>query len=203
MGHPEGYTATDIIARYKRMTGHNVLHPMGWDAFGLPAEQYAIQTGTHPRTTTERNIAMFRKQLKSLGFSYDWSREIATTDPEYFKWTQWIFTQLFERGLAYQAEVRGMTGMSHPSAISRRVVAMRMRNPGQQICSGPVRLQVKLLQAALLAHSKLWVMWSTKCSQTVHAHEQGQRRHESSSLCAGACQLVPRAWHGVGKRRSH
>lgn len=105
VGHPEGYTATDIMARYKRMKGFNVLHPMGWDAFGLPAEQYAIETGTHPRITTLRNIDRFREQLKSLGFSYDWQREISTTEPEYYKWTQWIFLQIFNRGLAYQAEV--------------------------------------------------------------------------------------------------
>ena len=104
VGHPEGYTASDIIARYKRMRGFNVLHPIGWDAFGLPAEQYALRTGTHPRTTTERNVARFRSQLKSLGFSYDWSRELNTTDPGYYRWTQWIFKQLFERGLAYQEE---------------------------------------------------------------------------------------------------
>lgn len=105
VGHPEGYIATDIIARYRRMRGDCVLHPMGWDAFGLPAEQYAIKTHTHPRTTTEANIRRYRTQLKMLGFSYDWDREIATTDPAYFKWTQWIFLKLFERGLAYQADV--------------------------------------------------------------------------------------------------
>eukprot|EP00878_Enallax_costatus_P025297 GHUV01027061.1.p1 GENE.GHUV01027061.1~~GHUV01027061.1.p1 ORF type:complete len:225 (+),score=53.69 GHUV01027061.1:784-1458(+) len=105
VGHPEGYTATDILARYKRMRGFNVLHPMGWDAFGLPAEQYALQTGTHPAVTTQKNIDRFRSQLKMLGFSYDWQREISTTDPGYYKWTQWIFLQLFKRGLAYQAEV--------------------------------------------------------------------------------------------------
>lgn len=105
VGHPEGYTATDIVARFKRMCGYNVLHPIGWDAFGLPAEQYALRTGTHPRITTEENIVRFRSQLKSLGFSYDWDREVNTTDPGYFKWTQWIFLRLFERGLAYQAEV--------------------------------------------------------------------------------------------------
>ena len=104
VGHPEGYTASDIIARYKRMRGFNVLHPIGWDAFGLPAEQYALRTGTHPRATTESNVKRFRSQLKSLGFSYDWSREINTTDPGYYRWTQWIFKQLFERGLAYQEE---------------------------------------------------------------------------------------------------
>src|SRR5450631_1519128 len=95
VGHPEGYTATDILARYKRAQGFNVLHPMGWDAFGLPAEQYAVKTGQHPRKTTEGNIATFKRQLQSLGFSYDWSREIATTDAEYFKWTQWIFLKLY------------------------------------------------------------------------------------------------------------
>src|ERR1700676_662206 len=96
VGHPEGYTATDILARYKRMRGRNVLHPMGWDVFGLPAEQYAIETGTHPRVTTQKNIATFRRQIKMLGFSYDWDREIDTTDPGYFKWTQWIFLELFD-----------------------------------------------------------------------------------------------------------
>jgi leucyl-tRNA synthetase len=105
VGHPEGYTATDILARYKRMRGFNVLHPMGWDAFGLPAEQYAIETGTHPRETTARNIATFRRQIQSLGFSYDWDREISTCDAEYYRWTQWIFLKLYERGLAYMAEV--------------------------------------------------------------------------------------------------
>ncbi|MEZ7956793.1 MAG: leucine--tRNA ligase [Rubritalea sp.] len=95
VGHPEGYTATDILGRYKRMNGHNVLHPMGWDAFGLPAEQYAIKTGQHPRVTTEQNLDNFRRQLKSLGFGYDWDREINTTDPGYMKWTQWIFIQLY------------------------------------------------------------------------------------------------------------
>jgi leucyl-tRNA synthetase len=102
VGHPEGYTATDIISRYKRMRGVDVLHPMGWDAFGLPAEQHAIKTGTHPRATTLKNIENFRRQLKMLGFSYDWDREVDTTDPAYVRWTQWIFLQLFKRGLAFQ-----------------------------------------------------------------------------------------------------
>ncbi|HYW35310.1 MAG TPA: leucine--tRNA ligase [Balneolaceae bacterium] len=105
VGHPEGYTATDIIARYKRMKGFNVLHPIGWDAFGLPAEQYAVKTGTHPRETTQKNISRFREQLQALGFSYDWDREVNTTDPDYYKWTQWIFLKLYEKGLAYQDEV--------------------------------------------------------------------------------------------------
>jgi leucyl-tRNA synthetase len=105
VGHPEGYTATDIIARAKRMQGYDVLHPMGWDAFGLPAEQHAINTGTHPRATTEENIVTFRRQLQSLGFAYDWSGQVDTTDPKYFRWTQWIFLQLFHRGLAFQSEI--------------------------------------------------------------------------------------------------
>ena len=105
VGHPEGYTATDIVCRYKRMRNFNVLHPMGWDAFGLPAEQYAIETGTHPSITTEKNVNNFRRQIKALGFSYDWDREVNTTDTKYFKWTQWIFIQLFKKGLAYVDEV--------------------------------------------------------------------------------------------------
>ena len=105
VGHPEGYIATDIIARYKRKRGFNVLHPMGWDAFGLPAENYALQTGTHPQKTTAKNINTFRRQIKSFGFSYDWDREINTTDPKYYKWTQWIFLQLYKKGLAYEAKI--------------------------------------------------------------------------------------------------
>ncbi len=105
VGHPEGMTANDIMARYKHAKWYNVLHPMGWDAFGLPAENYAIKTGTHPRITTDENISNFRRQIKSLGFSYDWEREIDTTDPEYFKWTQWIFLKLFEQGLAYEQDL--------------------------------------------------------------------------------------------------
>src|SRR5471030_665296 len=104
IGHPEGYTATDIVARYKRARGFNVLHPIGWDAFGLPAEQHAVKTGTHPASNTQNNIANFRRQIKALGFSYDWDREVDTTDPKYFRWTQWIFLQLFKRGLAYVDE---------------------------------------------------------------------------------------------------
>ncbi|MGD0092658.1 MAG: class I tRNA ligase family protein, partial [Planctomycetota bacterium] len=105
VGHPEGYTATDILARWKRMCGCNVLHPMGWDAFGLPAEQYAVQKGVHPAITTRENIVNIKRQIQSLGFSYDWDREIDTTDPKYYRWTQWIFQQLYKKGLAYVAEV--------------------------------------------------------------------------------------------------
>ena len=113
VGHPEGYTATDILARYRRAQGHNVLHPMGWDSFGLPAEQYAVKTGQHPRKTTEENIANFTRQIKSLGFSYDWSRELATTVPDYFRWTQWIFLQL------YNAWVDPETGKAAPIGTLR------------------------------------------------------------------------------------
>lgn len=105
VGHPEGYTATDILSRFKRMQGYNVLHPMGWDAFGLPAEQYALDTGNDPAEFTEQNIATFKRQIQELGFSYDWDREINTTDPSYYKWTQWIFIQLYKKGLAYIDEV--------------------------------------------------------------------------------------------------
>jgi leucyl-tRNA synthetase len=105
VGHLEGYTATDIVSRYKRMKGFNVLHPMGWDAFGLPAEQFAVKTGVHPAVTTAENIATFKRQMKRVGLSYDWDREISTTDPDYYRWTQWIFLKLYERGLAYVAEV--------------------------------------------------------------------------------------------------
>src|SRR6478672_4538387 len=105
VGHPEGYTATDILSRMKRAQGLNVLHPMGWDAFGLPAEQYALDTGNDPAEFTKKNINTFRRQIKSLGFSYDWDREFSTTDPDYYKWTQWIFLKLYEKGLAYVDEV--------------------------------------------------------------------------------------------------
>lgn len=105
VGHPEGYTATDIISRYKRNKGFNVLHPMGWDSFGLPTENYAIKTGIHPQKITEQNVATFKRQLKSLGFSYDWDREVATSDVDYYKWTQWIFTELYNKGLAYEDEI--------------------------------------------------------------------------------------------------
>jgi leucyl-tRNA synthetase len=118
VGHPEGYTATDILCRYLRMKGHNVLHPMGWDAFGLPAEKYAVKTGTHPRQTTRENIDTFRRQIKMLGFSYDWDREVDTTDPNYYKWTQWIFLQLFDTWYdAEQKRGRPITELPIPAAI--------------------------------------------------------------------------------------
>ncbi len=103
VGHPKGYIATDVIARMKMMQNYNVLHPMGWDAFGLPAENYAIQNKVHPKEGTNKNIEVFKKQLGLLGFTYDWDREVNTTDPEYYKWTQWAFIQMFKRGLAYES----------------------------------------------------------------------------------------------------
>src|SRR3989344_3066055 len=105
VGHVEGYTASDILSRYYRMRGFNVLHPMGWDAFGLPAENYAIKKKVHPAEVVKKNVKRFKEQLNGLGFSYDWQREINTTDPDYYKWTQWIFLQLFKKGLAYEAEM--------------------------------------------------------------------------------------------------
>jgi leucyl-tRNA synthetase len=123
VGHPEGYTATDIICRFQRMKGVNVLHPMGWDAFGLPAENYAIKTGRHPRDVTAENIATFKRQIQAIGFSYDWDREINTTDPEYYRWTQWIFLQLYKKGLAYESELPinwcpgCMTGLANEEVI--------------------------------------------------------------------------------------
>ncbi len=123
VGHPEGYTASDILSRYLRMQGRAVLHPMGWDAFGLPAENYAIKTGTHPSVTTKKNIETFKRQIQSLGFAYDWSREVNTTDPGYYKWTQWIFLKLFEKGLAYEAEApinwcpKDKTGLANEEVV--------------------------------------------------------------------------------------
>ncbi|MBO4734360.1 MAG: class I tRNA ligase family protein, partial [Clostridia bacterium] len=105
VGHPRSYTAIDIVARKKRLQGYNVLYPMGWDAFGLPTENYAIKNHIHPSVVTENNIANFKRQLKSLGFSFDWDREVNTTDPDYYKWTQWIFLQLFKKGLAYKKQM--------------------------------------------------------------------------------------------------
>jgi leucyl-tRNA synthetase len=133
VGHPEGYTATDILARYRRARGFHVLHPMGWDAFGLPAEQYAIKTGQHPRITTEANIATFKRQIQALGFSYDWTREVDTTDPKYFRWTQWIFLKLYNswfnpatnraepiETLAYPAELKVDAERPTPELEQRR-----------------------------------------------------------------------------------
>jgi len=133
VGHPEGYTATDILARYKRALGFNVLHPMGWDAFGLPAEQYAVKTGQHPRQTTEQNIATFKRQIQSLGFSYDWSRELATTDPDYFKWTQWIFLKLYNSWFNPETnKAEPIETLEYPTELSGRDALPRVQ-AGQQV----------------------------------------------------------------------
>jgi leucyl-tRNA synthetase len=150
VGHPEGYTATDILARYRRALGYNVLHPIGWDAFGLPAEQYAIKTRQHPRKTTEENIATFKRQIKSLGFSYDWSREIDTTDPQYFKWTQWIFLQLYNswfnpqtnkaepiEALPYPPELQGRAGVP-PEELEQKHRAYRDSKRLAYVTEAPV-----------------------------------------------------------------
>ncbi len=139
VGHPEGYTATDIIARYKRMKGFNVLHPIGWDAFGLPAERYAMRTGTHPRITTQKNIATFRRQIKSLGFSYDWDREIDTTDPKYYKWTQWIFLQMLKKGLAYLNEAPVNFCPECKTVLANEEVYQGRCDQGHQVIRKPLR----------------------------------------------------------------
>lgn len=123
VGHLEGYTATDIVSRYKRMRGFNVLHPMGWDAFGLPAEQYAVKTGVHPAITTAQNIATFKRQMKRVGLSYDWDRELSTTDQDYYRWTQWIFLRLFERRPARRTTAAAMRRPSRTGSRPRRTVS--------------------------------------------------------------------------------
>ncbi len=151
VGHPEGYTATDILARYKRARGFHVLHPMGWDAFGLPAEQYAIKTGQHPRQTTEANIATFKRQIKSLGFSYDWSRELDTTDPKYFRWTQWIFLQLYNswfdpqskkakpiENLPCPPELQTSSGVPHDPVLEQKRRAYRNSKRLAYVSEAPV-----------------------------------------------------------------
>jgi leucyl-tRNA synthetase len=149
VGHPEGYTATDIIGRYKRKRGFNVLHPMGYDSFGLPAEQYAIKTGQHPAITTAANIENFRRQLKSLGFAYDWDREIATTDPEYVRWTQWIFLQLYS---SYFDEEAG-----------------KAKNVSELEAKGWTRAQIDDVRLAYVANTPVW--WSPDLG-TVLANEE-------------------------------
>ena len=139
VGHPRPYTALDIVARKRRMQGYNVLFPMGWDAFGLPTENYAIKNKIHPRIVTERNIARFKEQLRSLGFSFDWSREVNTTDPEYFKWTQWIFLKLFEKGLAYKQEMPINWCPSCKIGLANEEVV----NGGCERCGSEVEMRVK------------------------------------------------------------
>ena len=139
VGHPEGYTASDIIARYKRMKGFNVLHPIGWDAFGLPAEQYALEHNIHPKITTKKNINNFRRQIKSLGFSYDWNREINTTDEQYFRWTQWIFLQLHKRGLAYIDNINVNWCPELKAVLSNEEVVDGKTEKGYEVIQKPMR----------------------------------------------------------------
>ncbi len=157
VGHPEGYTATDIICRYKRMKGFNVLHPMGWDAFGLPAEQYAIQTGTHPAITTNKNCDNFRRQIKSLGLSYDWSREINTTDPKYFRWTQWIFAKLYNTWFDAEA------GKGRP--ISELPIPADIQAQGQ----AAINKYISEKRLAYYDNAQVW--WCQSC-KTVCANEE-------------------------------
>ncbi|MGD9929136.1 MAG: leucine--tRNA ligase [Mangrovibacterium sp.] len=157
VGHPEGYTATDIISRYKRMKGFNVLHPMGWDAFGLPAEQYAIQTGTHPAITTQKNCDNFRRQIKTLGLSYDWDREINTTDPKYFKWTQWIFTKLYNTWFDYEQ------GKGRP--ISELPI------PDEVEAEGKAAVNEYISKKRLAYYDNAQVWWCANC-KTVCANEE-------------------------------
>jgi len=157
VGHPEGYTATDILARYKRAVGFNVLHPMGWDAFGLPAEQYAVKTGQHPRTTTEQNIATFKRQIQSLGFSYDWSRELATTDPDYFKWTQWIFLKLYNSWFNPETnQAEPIETLEYPAELCTGRDALPRVQADQQV--GPTILKISdatLGEIYLVNHPRL------------------------------------------------
>jgi len=138
VGHPEGYTATDIYCRYLRMKGHQVLHPMGFDSFGLPAETYAIKTGTHPKITTEQNIKKFREQIKSLGFSYDWDREISTHSPDYYRWTQWIFLQLYKKDLAYVAEIPVWYCEALGTVLANEEIMQTSEGPRSEIGGHPV-----------------------------------------------------------------
>src|SRR5690554_1759277 len=157
VGHPEGYTASDIVSRYKRMKGFNVLHPMGWDAFGLPAEQYAMQTGTHPSITTHKNCDTFRRQIKALGLSYDWEREINTTDPKYYKWTQWIFIQLYNTWFDTDKQKgRPISELTVPDAISEQ---------GNE----SVQQYVNSKRLAYYDNAQVW--WCNNC-KTVCANEE-------------------------------
>jgi leucyl-tRNA synthetase len=157
VGHPEGYTATDIVSRYKKMNGFNVLHPMGWDAFGLPAEQYAIQTGTHPAVTTDQNCDNFRRQIKSLGLGYDWEREINTTDPGYFKWTQWIFTRLFN------------TWFDESAQKGRPIAELEIPQEVQQAGEAAVKEYISEKRLAYYENAKVW--WCPNC-RIVCANEE-------------------------------
>ena len=190
VGHPEGYTATDITCRYARMRGKTVLHPMGWDAFGLPAEQHAIKTGTHPRETTYKNIATFRRQLKMLGFSYDWSRELATTDPDYFRWTQWIFLQIFDTWYDADCQWTDKHGKKHAARGARlpncrfpRTCTARGRKPSAAIRTStgwPIRPKLRSTGV------RRWEpCWPTKKSSTARAN--GEAIRSSAFRCGNGC----------------
>ena len=156
VGHPEGYTATDIVARFQRMRGYNVLHPMGWDAFGLPAEQYAIETGTHPAVTTRKNVETFKRQIQRLGFSYDWDREIDTTDPAYVKWTQWIFLKLYNQGLAYLADAPVWWCPSCGTVLANEeVVDGRCERQGHPVERRPVRQWMLKITASVCGRRRM------------------------------------------------
>jgi leucyl-tRNA synthetase len=158
VGHLEGYTATDIISRFWRMCGKNVLHPMGWDAFGLPAEQHAVQTGTHPRLTTKKNIDNFRRQIQAMGFSYDWSREIDTTDPAYFRWTQWIFLKLYEKNLAYVAEAAVWYCPTLGTVLANEEVLNTPEGPRSERGNHPVERRPM----------RQWMLWPTNCAVMIY-----------------------------------
>ena len=157
VGHPRSYTALDIIARKKRLEGYNVLYPMGWDAFGLPTENYAIKNHIHPEIVTRDNVAHFKQQLQSLGFSFDWSREVNTTDPSYYKWTQWIFLQLFKKGLAYKKEREGLIGYPDEKMGNEKLILIKHYND-KEITSDPATYNGKsfgVLNSALISSSPL------------------------------------------------
>jgi leucyl-tRNA synthetase len=176
VGHPEGYTATDILARYKRAQGLHVLHPMGWDAFGLPAEQYAIKTGQHPRQTTEANIATFKRQIQSLGFSYDWSRELATTDPDYFKWTQWIFLKLYNSWFNPETnKAEPIETLKYPAELSGRDALPRVQADRQVGPTNDAELEAKrraYRDSKRLAYVSEQPVWWCEQLGTVLANEE-------------------------------
>src|SRR5881296_2615416 len=176
VGHPEGYTATDILARYRRALGFNVLHPMGWDAFGLPAEQYAIKTGQHPRVTTEANIATFKRQIKSLGFSYDWSREIDTTDPKYFKWSQWIFLKLYNSWFNPQSnKAEPIETLTYPPELQRAAGNLPAGKDGQQNAGSALELDARrrtYRDSKRLAYVAEAPVWWCEALGTVLANEE-------------------------------
>jgi leucyl-tRNA synthetase len=176
VGHPEGYTATDILARYKRAQGFHVLHPMGWDAFGLPAEQYAVKTGQHPRNTTEANIATFKRQIQSLGFSYDWSRELATTDPNYFKWTQWIFLKLYNSWFNPKTNrAEPIETLKYPKKLSGRDALPRVQADRQVGPTKDAELEAKrraYCDSKRLAYVSEQPVWWCEALGTVLANEE-------------------------------